>query len=192
MSKNFLNDLEIGKLGEELWAGWLVHMTDGEPEVPHQKLDWDVYDKKSGVYYEVKNDHKAYWWAERSNRPVNFFLEYETVKDKQPCGIMKTSASYLVYIIKNTQDLHIAYTFDLEKLRAYLWEAHENRRFRIATPKLNGVDNVRGWTPPVKTLTTEDKDKSGIIKVCLLPMSLREKYLEYEKLLQLHEEASSD
>ena len=122
------------------------------------------------MYYEVKTDVKAYYWAERRKEPVNLFLEYESVKTQQPCGIMKTKAEYLVYIVRNPEKLHIAFTFDLEKLRAYLWKAHKENRFAIRKPVINGIGNVKGWTPPIHELV-DDKD-SGFVKLIILPMFL--------------------
>ena len=81
----------------------------------------------------------------------------------------KTSAKYLVYIIRNPQNLHIAYTFDLDILRAYLWDAHEIRRFPIRKPVLHGVGNVKGWTPPVHELV---HDKEAGFSSCVLQLSL--------------------
>ena len=169
MSKNFLADMEIGDLGEELWAGWL-RAKGNECTISKGKCDWDIHDTTNDVYYEVKMDIKAHYWAKRRSEPVNLFLEYETVKTEQPCGIMKTSAKYLVYIIRNPQNLHIAYTFDLDMLRAYLWDAHEIRRFPIRKPVLHGVGNVKGWTPPLHELV-HDKE-AGFLKLCVLQLSL--------------------
>ena len=169
MSKNFLADMEVGDLGEQLWAAW-VNAKGGDCTISTGKCDWDVFDNNSGVYYEVKTDVKAYYWAKRRKEPVNLFLEYETVKDQQPCGIMKTSAKYLVYIVRNPERLHIAFTFDLEKLRAYLWKADKENRFAIRKPMMNGIGNVKGWTPPIHELV-DDKD-SGFIKLIILPMFL--------------------
>lgn len=176
MSKNFLRDQELGDLGEQLWAAW-INAKGGDAVISQNGLtengetrNWDVYDQTTGVYYEVKVDIKAHYWAKKRGEPVNLFLEYETVKTHKPCGIMKTDAQYLVYIVRNPQDLHIAYTFDLEMLRDYLWDAHKLKRFPIRKPVVHGIGNVNGWTPPVHELVN-DKD-AGFIKLCILPLSL--------------------
>tara|TARA_R100001460_G_scaffold71239_1_gene111947 strand:- start:34 stop:618 length:585 start_codon:yes stop_codon:yes gene_type:complete len=169
MSKNFLADMQVGDLGEQLWAAWL-NAKGGDCTISTGKCDWDVFDNNTGVYYEVKTDVKAYYWAERRKEPVNLFLEYESVKTQQPCGIMKTNAEYLVYIVRNPERLHIAFTFDLEKLRAYLWKAHKENRFAIRKPVMHGIGNVKGWTPPIHELV-DDKD-SGFVKLIVLPMFL--------------------
>jgi hypothetical protein len=176
MSKNFLKDQELGDLGEQLWAAW-INAKGGDAVISQNGLtksgktrDWDVYDQTTGVYYEVKLDIKAHYWAKRRGEPVNLFLEYETVKTHKPCGIMKTDAQYLVYIVRNPQDLHIAYTFDLDKLRDYLWDAHKFKRFPIRKPVMHGIGNVNGWTPPLHELVN-DKE-AGFIKLCILPLSL--------------------
>jgi len=177
MSTNFLRDQQLGDLGEELWAAW-INAKGGEAVVSQNGLtsngeyrDWDVLDKKTGVYYEVKMDTKAHFWAKKRKEPINLFLEYETVKTHKPCGIMRTEAQYLVYIVRNPHDLHIAYTFDLEKLRPYLWDKHKLSEFPIRKPVINGLGNVRGWTPPVHRLI-EDEEQSGFKKLIILPISL--------------------
>lgn len=169
MSKNFLKDRDLGDLGEELWAAW-INAKGGDAEISQVKCDWDVLDRKTGVYYEVKLDAKAYYWAKRRDEPVNLFLEYESVKTQQPCGIMRTDAQYLVYIIRNPERLHIAYTFDMAKLTDYLWKAEKEKRFAIRKPVMHGLGNVKGWTPPLHELVN-DKD-SGFIKLIILPMFL--------------------
>jgi hypothetical protein len=176
MSKNFLKDQELGDLGEQLWAAW-INAKGGDAVISQNGLtksgktrDWDVYDQTTGVYYEVKLDIKAHYWAKRRGEPVNLFLEYETVKTHKPCGIMKTDAQYLVYIVRNPQDLHIAYTFDLDKLRDYLWDAHKFKIFPVRKPVMHGIGNVNGWTPPLHQLVN-DKE-AGFIKLCILPLSL--------------------
>lgn len=177
MSRDFLADQKIGDLGEELWAGW-IRAKGGEPVISENGVmangktrDWDVYDKKSDVYYEVKMDLKAHHWANKRNEPVNLFLEYETVKTQKPCGIMKTDAQYLVYIVRNLENIHIAYTFELDKLKKYLWSRHEMREFKVRKPVINGIGNVNGWTPPVFRLI-EDQEESGFQKLIVLPLDL--------------------
>lgn len=172
MSKNFLADMEIGDLGEQLWAAW-VEAKGGECTISTGKCDWDVHDTNKDVYYEVKTDIQAYKWAKKYDQPINFFLEYETTKSQKPCGIMKTSAKYLVYIIRNPQRLHVAYTFDLDVLRPYLWDKHKYKTFPVKTPFINGTGNVNGWTPPVHELVNDEK--SGFMKLIVLPMFLLNK-----------------
>ncbi len=169
MSKDFLADMQVGDLGEQLWAAWL-NAKGGDSVISEGKCNWDIFDKTTDVYYEVKMDLKAYYWAERRGESVNLFLEYETAKGKKPCGIMKTDAKYLVYIVRNKEKLHIAYTFELEKLRDYLWKNHKDRRFPIRKPVMHGVGNVNGWTPPVNVLVNEEG--TGFMKLIMLPISL--------------------
>ena len=174
MSRDFLADQALGDLGELLWSRWLK-AKGGDPVISDKKCNWDVLDKTTGVYYEVKLDAKAYYWAERRKTTVNLFLEYETVATGKPSGIMTAEASYLIYIVKNPQDLHVAFTFDLEELKKYLWEQHESKRFPIKKPEVNGRGNVRGWTPPISALVNEEG--TGFKKLIILPMSL----IEHEK-----------
>ena len=177
VSRDFLADQKVGDLGEELWASWLS-AKGGDPVIsengvmPNGKTrDWDVYDKSTEVYYEVKMDIKAHYWAKKRNEPVNLFLEYETVKTQKPCGIMKPDAQYLVYIVRNPEDIHIAYTFELEKLKDYLWSRHKTKEFKVRKPTLNGIGNVNGWTPPLFRLI-EDAEGSGFQKRIVLPLDL--------------------
>ena len=71
MSKNFLKDRDLGDLGEELWAAW-INAKGGDAIISQNGLtengetrNWDVYDNTTGVYYEVKMDVKAHYWAKR-------------------------------------------------------------------------------------------------------------------------------
>ena len=48
MSKNFLADMEIGDLGEQLWAAW-VEAKGGECTISTGKCDWDVHDTTKDV-----------------------------------------------------------------------------------------------------------------------------------------------
>ena len=67
MSKNFLADMEIGDLGEELWAGWL-RAKGNECTISKGKCDWDIHDTTNDVYYEVKMDIKSTLLGQASQR----------------------------------------------------------------------------------------------------------------------------
>lgn len=164
MSKDFKKDLLVGDYGEELWVSHLKSQgyTDVFLSEKNSPVYWDVLliTEDDAISFEVKYDEKAYVWAEKTNKPPNFFLEYWSNTKNKPCGVMILECDYLVYIVKGLKQ-EIAYIFNAESLVSHLEEADKANTYKVVQNSLNGDNNVKGWAIPISTLT--DK-KYGYVK----------------------------
>lgn len=140
-----------GYLGESLWLNELSNTHTDIEKAPNKKFyDWDIKANYKGcVYtYEVKYDAKGYYYADRYNRPVNLYIEFENTKKKESSGILASKADYYVYILKSLDNIETAYVFDRLELLNYL----KNNDIKIKGNSFGGDNNAKGWTPSLEQL----------------------------------------
>jgi hypothetical protein len=145
--RGFLNSLDIGHQGEEIWSGFLRSQGLSVYTPDPGKCGWDVMDS-DGVVYEIKTDLKAVFYARRAKREPNFYMEYRSTVSGSDCGIMTAEADVLVYMLVNEDHTITAYTFDYKQLRKHLSSSEYESRGN----KTSGDDNAIGWVMPVSVL----------------------------------------
>jgi len=140
-----------GNRGESLWLSELSETHTDIEKAPNKRFyDWDIRAKYNGreVTYEVKYDEKGYYYADRYNRPVNLYIEFENTRKGEDSGIIASKSKYYVYILKSLDNVETAYVFDRLSLLDYL----QNNKVKIKGNSFGGDNNAKGWTPPLKTL----------------------------------------
>ena len=140
-----------GDLGESLWLNELSTTHTDIEKAPNKRFyDWDIKANYKGLVYtyEVKYDAKGYYYADRYNRPVNLYIEFENTKKKESSGILASKADYYVYILKSLDNVETAYVFDRLELLSYL----KNNDIKIKGNSFGGDNNAKGWLPSLKQL----------------------------------------
>ena len=147
-----------GNLGESLWFNHLsVTHTEIEKAPNKRFYDWDIKAKYKDVFYtyEVKYDSKGYYYADRYNRPVNLYIEFQNTNKKESSGILASKADFYVYILKSLDNVETAYVFDRLELLNYL----KNNDVKIRGNSFGGDNNAKGWTPSLGELKQLIKNK---------------------------------
>lgn len=141
-----------GDKGESIWLRELDKTHTNIETAPKRKFyDWDIKALYKGkeVTYEVKYDSKGYYYANRHNRPVNLYIEFQNTNKDEDSGIKASKAIYYVYILKSIDNVETAYVFNRLELLNHLTK--EN--YPVKGNKSGGDNNALGWIPPLNKLT---------------------------------------
>ena len=143
-----------GKIGEEMWANYLLDRGYDITPAPEKRFyDWDIKADKEGktVTFEVKYDEKAYWWAKRRKTPnqPNLYIEFRNTSKSEDSGILASKADYYIYIMKEDNDT--AYVFKRKELA----ELCQCSNFRVVGNSATGDDNAEGWIPKLSEVTSD-------------------------------------
>lgn len=140
-----------GKIGEDLWANYLLDKGYDIVTAPARKFyDWDIKADKEDktLTFEVKYDEKAYWWAKRRKTPTepNLYIEFRNTTKAEDSGILASKADYYIYIMKEDNDT--AYVFNRKELAEFC----QCSDFRVVGNSATGDDNAEGWIPKLSEL----------------------------------------